>query len=215
METSNRSEPNPNPDVEHFQQLADGAPVMIWMAGKDMGCFYFNRAWLDYRARTLEQESGNGWAEGVHPDDLERCVQHYISSFERRVSFAMSYRLQHFSGEYRWILDRGVPHFTTEGEFLGFYGGCAVTPAEVAVERIAELRGTLNQMRDFAERLGATESRAVRDPSGKERQTLEAKSRHLDSQHRARAHAAEELSKLAVDMLKYDRIANGECLQSV
>ena len=118
-----------NPDVEHFQQLADGAPVMIWMSGTDMGCFYFNRAWLDFRGRTLADEFGNGWAEGVHPDDLERCVQHYASSFQRRAAFAMSYRLQHHTGEFRWILDRGAPHWAADGQFLGFFGGCAETPA--------------------------------------------------------------------------------------
>src|SRR4051812_41290539 len=100
-----------NPDIDSFKQLADGAPVLIWMSGMDMGCFYFNRGWLDFRGRSIEQEFGNGWAEGVHPDDLDRCVQHYISSFEKRFPFAMSYRLQHHSGEYRWILDRGVPHY--------------------------------------------------------------------------------------------------------
>lgn len=89
-----------NRDVEYFQELADGAPVMIWMSGADMGCFYFNRAWLDFRGRTLQEEFGNGWAEGVQPDDLERCVQHYVSSFERREAFAMSYRLRHHTGEF-------------------------------------------------------------------------------------------------------------------
>ena len=78
------------PREDFFQQLADGAPVMIWMSGLDMGCFYFNRAWLDFRGRTLAQESGNGWAEGVHPDDLERCVNHYVSCFERRIAFEVS-----------------------------------------------------------------------------------------------------------------------------
>src|SRR5688572_16933497 len=87
-------------DGEYFQQLADGAQVMIWMSGLNLGCFYFNRAWLDYRGRTHEEEFGNGWAEGVHPDDLAACVQHYVSSFEHRAAFAMSYRLQHHSGEY-------------------------------------------------------------------------------------------------------------------
>src|ERR1051325_7326155 len=123
---SSELSPIPRPEHEdYFQTLADGAPVMIWMSGRDMGCFYFNRAWLDYRGRTLEEEFGNGWTEGVHPEDMECCVQHYVSCFERHVAFAMSYRLLHWSGEYRWILDRGAPHFSAEGEFLGFYGGCA------------------------------------------------------------------------------------------
>lgn len=141
-----------NPDVESFQQLADGAPVMIWMSGTDLGCFYFNRAWLDFRGRTLQQESGNGWAEGVHPEDLEPCVQHYIGSFEKRVPFAMSYRLLHHAGDYRWILDRGAPHFDADGKFLGFYGGCAETHPDSTVERIKELRHSLHEMHEFAER---------------------------------------------------------------
>jgi PAS domain S-box-containing protein len=201
-----------NPDVEYFQQLADGAPVMIWMSGSDMGCFYFNRAWLNFRGRTLEDEFGNGWAEGVHPDDLERCVQHYASSFHRRASFAMSYRLLHHSGEFRWILDRGAPHWAADGQFLGFFGGCAETPAEVAVKRIAELRHALNEMRVFAERIGAVEAALLRDKSGAF-ETPQAEAHRLQFEHRARKNAATQISQLAADMLTYDRIPNGACIQ--
>jgi PAS domain S-box-containing protein len=202
-----------NRDVEYFQKLADGAPILIWMSGIDMGCFYFNRAWLDYRGRTTEQEFGNGWAEGVHPEDLERCVQHYVSSFERREPFAMSYRLQHFSGEFRWILDRGAPHYTADGEFLGFFGGCAETPADVALNRIGQLRNALNKMRDFADRLAAAEALAHQPYLGNATQMLEANARLLQPQHRARQHAAAQIGELAKDMLRYDRIANGVCLR--
>ena len=193
-----------NSDVEYFQSLADGAPVMIWMSGKDMGCFYFNRAWLEYRGRTTEQEFGNGWAEGVHPEDLERCVHHYIACFERRVPFAMSYRLKHHSGAYRWILDRGAPHYSAGGEFLGFFGGCAETPADASVDRITELRQALNQMRDFANRLAATEAKAIHHESS---------SMRLELEHCIRGHAAVQIGQLAADMLAYDRIANGACLR--
>src|SRR6185312_9340501 len=200
-----------NLDLEYFQQLADGAPVLIWMSGSDMGCFYFNRAWLEFRGRTLEQEAGNGWAEGVHPEDLERCVQHYVGSFEKRVPFAMSYRLQHHSGEYRWILDRGAPHFGADGEFLGFYGGCAETPVETALDHIAELRQALDQMRSFASQLAAKETDSLRlEPPAAE--TLEARTRRLILDHRMRQHAATQMETLAADMLSYNRIPNGVCL---
>lgn len=200
-----------NPDVEYFQELADGAPVMIWMSGMDMGCFYFNRAWLEYRGRKMEDESGNGWAEGVHPDDLERCIQHYVSSFQRRAAFAMSYRLQHRSGEFRWILDRGAPHFSVDGEFLGFFGGCAETPAEVAVARIAELRDALHEMQTFAQRVATSEAQALSERSARE--AVEAAARAAELEHRAREHAANLMGKLADDMLAYDRIENGVCLR--
>jgi PAS domain S-box-containing protein len=211
MRLNTPEDPSRNADIEYFQQLADGAPVMIWMSGSDMGCFYFNRAWLEYRGRALEKEYGNGWAEGVHPDDLDRCVQHYVGSFQKRVPFAMSYRLKHHSGEYRWILDRGAPHFTADGDFLGFYGGCAETPADIAVSRIAELRGALQQMQSFAERLATREASALADSSTS--QTLETTVRRLQFEHRARQHAAAQMGQLAADMLRYDRIANGACLR--
>jgi PAS domain S-box-containing protein len=201
-----------NLDLEYFQQLADGAPVLIWMSGSDMGCFYFNRAWLNYRGRTLEQESGNGWAEGVHPEDLERCVQHYVGSFEKRAPFAMSYRLQDANGEYRWILDRGVPQYSVAGEFLGFYGGCAETPVETAVTRINELRLALRKMQNLANRLAERESFALSVYS-RGTETLQEKTRRLILERRTRQHAATEIGKLAADMMTYDRIGNGVCLR--
>jgi PAS domain S-box-containing protein len=199
-------------DVEYFQQLADGAPVMIWMSGTDMGCFYFNRAWLDYRGRTTEQEFGNGWAEGVHPEDLERCVQHYANSFKQQAAFAMSYRLQHHTGEFRWILDRGVPHYTPDGEFLGFFGGCAETPAEAAIARIHQLRLALDEMRVFAERVAKKEADEV-DRRPVDAEALEFRTSRLSLEERSRYHAAEQISKLAADMRTYDRIPNGVCVQ--
>lgn len=212
MNSNTGLEGRPNLDLEYFQQLADGAPVMIWMSGKDMGCFYFNRAWLDYRGRTLQEEFGNGWADGVHPEDLERCVQHYVSSFEMRVPFAMSYRLRDSNGNYNWILDRGVPQYSADREFLGFFGGCAETPVDAALTRIHELRTALHKMQDFAERLAAREAHALSLCStGAE--TLRDKTRRLVLEHRARQHAAAEVGKLAADMLTYDRIANGACLR--
>src|SRR5262245_14569264 len=75
----------PMSDKSQFQHLAKEVPVLIWMSGLDMGCYYFNRAWLEFRGRTLEQERGNGWVEGVHPEDVERCVSHYVTCFERHV----------------------------------------------------------------------------------------------------------------------------------
>lgn len=177
-----------------------------------MGCFYFNRAWLDFRGRTTQQEFGNGWAEGVHPEDLSRCVQHYISSFEQRRAFAMSYRLQHHSGEYLWILDRGAPHYDVDGQFLGFFGGCAETPAKAALERISELRLALTEMRDFAERLAPKEAQSLQG-FARNAETLENKSRRLESEHRVRKNAAVQIGQLAGDMMVYDRIPNGACMQ--
>jgi PAS domain S-box-containing protein len=215
LNTNDRA--SPTGDEDCFQQLADGAPVMIWMSGLDMGCFYFNRAWLDFRGRSLEQESGNNWAEGVHPEDLQRCVSHYVSCFERRIAFAMSYRLQHFSGRYEWILDRGAPHYAVDGSFLGFFGGCAEMEEQHPASRNAELGLSLAAMRDFAARVAAGDDATVRAATGGAG-SLRAFARALGESHLERSqaqHAAAEMQSLAADMIHYRGIEKGACLPLV
>jgi len=107
-----------------FRQMTDSAPMLVWMSGIDKLCYYFNQSWLDFTGRTMEQEMGNGWAEGVHPDDFQGCLDTYVAAFDARRPFEMDYRLKRFDGEYRWILDAGVPRFTPEGKFLGYIGSC-------------------------------------------------------------------------------------------
>jgi PAS domain S-box-containing protein len=107
-----------------YRNLADSGTALIWTSGKDKLCNYFNQPWLNFTGRTLEQELGNGWVEGVHPDDVDRCIQTYISSFDKQVPFEMEYRLRHVSGEYRWLQDMGTPNYNSEGDFLGYIGHC-------------------------------------------------------------------------------------------
>jgi PAS domain S-box-containing protein len=109
---------------QRFRVITDASPIMVWMAGVDKLCYYFNKGWLDFTGRTLEQESGNGWAENLHPQDFDRCLQIYTSCFDARRPFEMEYRMRHHTGQYRWILDRGVPRFTPDGTFEGYVGGC-------------------------------------------------------------------------------------------
>jgi PAS domain S-box-containing protein len=112
-------------DLENrFKAIADNAPVLVWMSDTDKLCTYFNKGWLEFTGRTIDQEYGNGWAAGVHPDDFERCLETYVTSFDKRVPFKMQYRLKRNDGQFRWILDNGVPRYTLEGEFLGYIGSC-------------------------------------------------------------------------------------------
>ncbi|MGZ8972617.1 PAS domain S-box protein [Methylomagnum sp.] len=107
-----------------FRQMADEAPVMIWLADESKMCSYFNRPWLEFTGRTLEQELGVGWAEGIHTEDRDRCLSTYTTAFEARQAFEMEYRLRRHDGEYRWILDRGIPRYAADAKFLGYIGSC-------------------------------------------------------------------------------------------
>jgi PAS domain S-box-containing protein len=107
-----------------FERMADAAPIMIWTAGEDKLCTFFNKAWLAFTGRRMEQELGNGWSEGVHPDDFENCVQTYVTAFEARKPFMMKYRLRRHDGEYRFITDSGAPRFGLRGNFRGYVGAC-------------------------------------------------------------------------------------------
>jgi PAS domain S-box-containing protein len=107
-----------------FLLMANSAPVLIWASGPNKLCNFFNQPWLDFTGRTLEQELGDGWAQGVHPDDLAKCLSLYVESFDARVPFTMEYRLRRRDGQYRWISDHGVPRYDALRNFLGYIGSC-------------------------------------------------------------------------------------------
>ena len=112
-------------ESEHnLRSLADSSIGLIWAAGTDKLCYYFNKGWLKFTGRTHEEEQGNGWANGVHPDDLARCIAIYDQHFDQRKEFSMDYRLRRHDGVFRWIRDNGTPRYDSEGEFIGYLGHC-------------------------------------------------------------------------------------------
>jgi len=129
---------------ERFRAVANTAPVLIWMSGPDKLCTFFNQGWRDFTGRTMEQELGEGWISGVHPDDLDHCLGTYSSAFDARTDFKMEYRLRRFDGEYRWILDYGVARLDPDGTFRGYIGSCIdITDRKSAEESLRELSGRL------------------------------------------------------------------------
>jgi PAS domain S-box-containing protein len=123
---------------ERFRLVANTAPVLIWMSGPDKLCNYFNQPWLDFTGRTLEAELGNGWLEGVHPEDLKNCLDVYTRAFDLRESFKMQYRLRRYDGEYRWLLDIGVPRLNPDGLLAGYIGSCLdITDGKLAEEALS------------------------------------------------------------------------------
>jgi PAS domain S-box-containing protein len=116
----------PTGGVERDRPLAHLAyfPNPIWRADASGMCDWFNPSWLEFTGRRMEEEVGNGWAEGVHPDDFERCLKIYLDNFAQRSAFQMEYRLRYRDGSYRTILDCGAPFFGENGEFFGYIGSC-------------------------------------------------------------------------------------------
>lgn len=123
-----------------YRELVEQAPILIWRARTDTLCDYFNERWLAFRGRTMEQEFGNGWVDGVHPDDVAGCVRIYLDAFYKHETFEMHYRLQRHDGEYRWIFDRGVPLFGEDLSFLGYVGSCIDVTESIEAQRELKAR---------------------------------------------------------------------------
>lgn len=122
-----------------YHTLADSGKALIWASGTDKLCNYFNKVWLGFTGRPLEQLLGNGWADDVHPDDFAQCLATYVGAFDRREPFSMLYRLRRHDGEYRWLQDDGCPRYNAAGEFIGYIGYCLdVTEHKKAEARLAE-----------------------------------------------------------------------------
>jgi PAS domain S-box-containing protein len=129
---------------ERFRIMADTAPVMVWRAGSDMLCDFFNKPWIEFTGRTMEQQLGGGWSQGVHPEDLQLCVDTYASSFNARQPLTVEYRLRRADGQYRWLLNKGVPRYSSKGEFAGYIGSCLdITERKLAEQEREQLAGRL------------------------------------------------------------------------
>jgi PAS domain S-box-containing protein len=129
---------------QRFRIMADHAPAMLWMSGTSGDCEFFNKGWLDFTGRSLGQELGAGWAEGIHFEDFQHCMSIYLESFVARRGFRMEYRLRNAKGEYRWLLDTGVPRYNPDGTFAGFIGSCIdITESKLAEQRTRQHTETL------------------------------------------------------------------------
>jgi PAS domain S-box-containing protein len=126
-----------------FRLLADSVPSLIWMAAADGSCFYVNRPWLDFTGTTLEQACGDGWAAAVHPEDRKPLLERNDDAFENRAPFSFEFRLRRHDGEYRWVLNHGVPRCGDDGSLVGYIGTCVEIHDRVMAERRMRRLSTL------------------------------------------------------------------------
>jgi len=135
---------------EYFRTLADSAPVMIWVSGPDRLCTFCNKSYLEFTGHSLDQRLGDGWAAAVHPEDLDRCLAAYVSCFDARRDFRSEFRIRRADGEYRWILDKGVPLYR-DGHFTGYIGGCLdITEQKLFTERLMASKARLRDAQRLA-----------------------------------------------------------------
>ena len=195
---------------ERFRMMADAAPIMIWASGTDKLCDYFNKGWLDFTGRTALQEMNNGWSEGVHVEDLKGCLETYHSAFDAREPFMMEYRLRRNDGEYRWVMDTGVPRRTPDGAFSGYIGSCL----DITERRLAEedLRNAGRRKEEFL----AVLSHELRNPLAPIQTALDLLEHAESLGDRARQELAiikrqvRNLTRLVEDLLDVSRISRGK-----
>lgn len=200
-----------------YRLLVEHAPVMVWRSGLDASCDYFNETWLSFTGRTLEQEMGNGWAEGVHPEDFDRCLAHYLDHFGRREAFEMEYRLRRHDGEYRWIFDRGVPFTDASGAFAGFIGSCVDVDQRRRTQDAREQRDQeqLALAREFEQRILAIVSHDIRNPLATIQNTAQALQFAADQAGQVDGHAetvlraAKRIEHMVNDLLDLSRERQG------
>jgi two-component system CheB/CheR fusion protein len=195
---------------ERFRSLADNAPVLIWMSGLRNEAVYFNKPWLDFTGRSLEQELGSGWTESIHPDDRHQCVDTGDGAFARREPLSMQFRLRRHDGEYRWILDNGIPYFGADGVFRGYVGSCVdITTRKVAEE---ELEQQGRRKDEFLAMLG----HELRNPLAPIAMAVEIMRKLApadDTTARARdiiARQLRQLTRLVDDLMDVSRITRGK-----
>ena len=122
-----------------YKAIVESSPNMLWRSGTDGNCNYFNGTWLKFTGKKMEEEVGDGWTKGVHPEDIDACMKTYLESFHKQEAFEMEYRLLRFDGQSRWINDRGTPFYDANGVFAGYIGSCVDVTEKIEGRKLTEM----------------------------------------------------------------------------
>jgi len=164
---------------DRFFTIADSAPVLIWMSDPDNLRTYFNRSWLDFTGRSLEEELGQGWIQGVHPEDITNFLESYTKAFDKHVPFTIVYRIRRHDGEYRCLVDTGAPTFTSDGSFAGYIGSYIDETDRLAAEEV--LRNVSRKLIDAQEKERKRIARELHDDINQRLAMVAIELRQLDS----------------------------------
>jgi PAS domain S-box-containing protein len=203
MERRNAAESALQDSERRFRSMADSAPVLLWMSGPDKLGVFFNQGWLKFTGRTIEQELGDGWIEGVHPDDRQHCLDVCHTTFDTRQPFEVEYRLRRHDREYRWVLDRGTPRFAQNGEFLGYIGSAIDITDRKAAEESNRALAHVQRLAIIGE-LTATVAHELRQPSAAIMSNAEAALALLESGEPP----SEEIREIVTDIKRANLRAN-------
>ena len=124
----------------HFRTLTDSGQALIWTSDLNQKCNYVNKPWLTFKGRTLEQEMGDGWMEGIHPEDLKQIINLAEKSFDKHIRYTVEYRMRNAYGEYRWIQDAVSPRYDSMGNFIGNIGHCIDITDRIRLQEVLERR---------------------------------------------------------------------------
>ncbi len=201
---------------ERFRLMADAVPVLIWVSDQTKGCTWFNKTWLNFSGRTPQELVGNGWADDVHPDDLDRCLGIYVTNFDARRPFTMEYRLKRHDGEYRWVEDNGLPRYDGDGAFAGYIGSCVdFTERKVAEEALRRLAADLSEADRKKDDFIALLAHELRNPLAPIRNGLQVLRLSRDSATRERSQAMMDrqlthMVRMIDDLLDVSRIGRNK-----
>jgi PAS domain S-box-containing protein len=193
-----------------FRLMVDSAPVLIWLAGTDKKCTWLNKPWLEFTARTLEQEQGDGWITGLHPDDREKCVRTYTRAFDARRPFVEEYRLRRHDGVFRWVLSHGIPIAGPDGEFAGYIGSAIDITDRKEMEEA--LRAADRRREDYLAML----AHELRNPLAPIRTGLHILGRRPDDANLVSEtrdmmnRQVENMARIVDDLLDVSRVARGK-----